>query len=384
MRNLKSLLLVLCVPILSNCGFEETERIRVIDVTKVLYQPREISLSHLASDVEYIQLETTENSLINKRLRLFANEDNIVAISYRQILVFERKTGRFLREISNYGRNPGSYMSTIDVLPFEEETNTIYARGNSKKLEFSLKGDLKNEIVTPENSFTTAKINDENYVGYALNYNGNEKVKLVIFDSLGNVIQTFPNYLVAPKSKSIHVYKPNGWFYKYNSQLYFCEQFNDTLFHITAEGISPRYVLSRGKFSPPYNKQTVGFPMSEYFMYNHIYESERFLFYTFDFEKEKHTAVFDKSNMEVMVGDYSQSDGSGFTNDMAGFFPMKISSINNNNELIGFLEAHEIIQWFDDNPQLVKELPKELRTYQKMSESDNPVVIIAKLSTTEQ
>lgn len=361
-----------------SCGVKDNEKIKVVDLTQTLKEPLKISLSDIASDIEYIQLESTEASLITKDVTFFANDDYIITISFRQMLLFDRKTGQFLREISHYGRDPGSYNGTIKVLPFNEEANTVYASGGSKKLEFSLNGDLIDQIDLPPNAYTTAKIDEERYVGFVLFF-GNDKTKLEVFDSKGEVVKSYPNYQSAPKPRSLKVYKPNGWFYRNSTQLIFCEQFNDTLFHVTADNINPRFILYRGKYKPPYEKHTIGFPLQDYFMFTSIYESDNYLFYSFDYQEERRTAVYSKDNNKILLGDYLSPNGSGFMNDIDNFSSVILSSINSQNELVGFVTAYDVVKWFEDNPDLAIGLPDKLNDFKSMKDTDNPVVIVAKL-----
>jgi hypothetical protein len=372
-------ILVSCLLTFSCSNVKNNEKIKAIDLTQTLNEARKISLSDIANHVEYIRLETDKPSLISKDASFYANDSYIIAISFRRILLFNRKNGSFVREISNYGKNPGSYKSTLNVLPFDEEANTVYALSGNKKLEFSLDGSLSNQLKLPPNVYTTARIDNINHIGYVPNFSGSEKTKLVVFNVKGDIEKDFPNYQSAPTPTGFNIYKPNGWFYQYNKQLYFCELFNDTLFHISSEKITPRFLLYRGKYSPPYEKQTVGFPKSDYFMFKSIYESDKFLFYSFMYGEESYTSVYDKDLDEVMVGDYFASSGSGFKNDLDNLFPINMSSINSQNELIGFSEAYNVVEWLDENPNRSVDLQNILEISRSLNSMDNPVVIIANL-----
>lgn len=71
--------------------------------------------------------------------------------------------------------------------------------------------------------------------------------------------------------------------------------------------------------------------------------------------------------------------GEGFENDLDNFFPMNYNFINSHNELIGYLEAYKIEQWFKDNPEKASQLPQHLREFKKLTEHDNPVVMIVRM-----
>ncbi len=70
---------------------------------------------------------------------------------------------------------------------------------------------------------------------------------------------------------------------------------------------------------------------------------------------------------------------SGFKNDIDGFMQFCPLSVNNNTkELVGSLRSKEILEWFEQNPDLAKKIPPDLRCFENISYADNPIVVIAK------
>lgn len=363
----------------SNIKETINKKLDVVDLTEVLKNPQKATISKIANVIEYIQLQTNEKSLISKDCKFYANGNYILAVAFRKMLLFDRKTGNFIREIGEYGKSPGSYRSTLGVLPFNETKNTINAGGSGKNFEFSLDGIMVNSVKLPPSTFTIASINENYFAGFVPNFAGNEKTKLNIFTADGTIIKTFPNHLTAPAPTGMIVHKPNGWFYRWDRKLFFYELFNDTLFHVTPNELIPKYVFDMGKYLPPYEKQTSHFQEDEYFMFKSIHESSGFLFYSFKYEKKYYTMVYDKVKKEVFKSDYFDENGSGFINDIDHAFPFIISGVNKNNELIGYTEAYEVVQWFEKNPDKFSKLPPHLMRLKNLKKMDNPIVIIAEL-----
>lgn len=71
---------------------------------------KERNLSDIAEKVEYIQLETTEQSLIGKMKNVLINNHSIYIIRpEREVLQFS-KNGKFLRKIGSIGKGPHEYI----------------------------------------------------------------------------------------------------------------------------------------------------------------------------------------------------------------------------------------------------------------------------------
>ncbi|MGV8091741.1 MAG: 6-bladed beta-propeller [Mangrovibacterium sp.] len=362
---------------------EKTSAPKHINLKEAFTNKKPIKASNIINTITYVRLESKKECMIGENTRIYATKNYLIGVGFRQLLLFDRETGKFIREIGKYGKGPGNYSSTDQVLPLNEERNTIYALSYGERKEYSLEGKLISSAKLPPLVFTSAEIDEKNSIGFIPNFSGNEKDKLVIFTAEGSIIQKFPNYLSASPPEGIIIWKPHGWFYKWNKQLYFYELFNDTLFHVTSTKLIPRFVFDMGKYQPPYEKQTsVKFSEQEsedYFIMKDIYESSGYLFYTFSVNKKSHIAIYDKKQKETLVNDYSGDLNTGLENDIDNFISLGLSSINNRDELIGFADAYKIVQWFQENPEKAAILPANLQRLKNMKETDNPVVMIAKL-----
>jgi len=47
------------------------------------------------------------------------------------------------------------------------------------------------------------------------------------------------------------------------------------------------------------------------------------------------------------------------------------------------MEAYEILEWFENNPEKAAKLPAHLKALSKLKEDDNPVVVIVKLKSSK-
>ena len=96
--------------------------------------------------------------------------------------------------------------------------------------------------------------------------------------------------------------------------------------------------------------------------------------------RKNYTAIYDKNKRTTVVKDYSPESGIGLISNINDFVPLEFSSINEKDELICTMNALKIKQWFELNPQKFSQLPEYLRNLKNIQETNNPVIIIAKLN----
>jgi hypothetical protein len=382
MKKIPVLYLLLAF-IMTSCSQHESADIKsveIINLKEAFANRKSITINDISINFEYVRLETKDECLTGTRLAVYSSDQYLIAIDRKKILLFDRKDGKFIREIGHMGNGPGEYSRTYNVMPFNEGKNIVYAGRNKKRYGYTLDGQLKDTLSIPELVSEIGNIDDNIFAAFKPDYQGGEKSKIIIFNHKDSLLKTFPNYLSAPKTLSVFAWNPNSWFYKLNKQLYFYQLFNDTLFHIKANSITPGYVFNMGPYSPPYEMKTSPkFEPDKYFVMKTIQESSKYLFCSFNFNKKNYTAIFDKDKRTTVVNDYSPESGHGFINNINNFVPLEFSSINEKDELICTMDAFKITQWFEANPEKVKQLPDYLKTLMDIKETNNPVIIIAKL-----
>lgn len=97
-----------------------------IDVRDAIIQNDLISIKDDVKQIEYIPLETTNESLISNPLALCMNQDYIFVYNGKnnKILQFDR-TGKFIKQIASYGNGPGEYRS-VSVLAIGKDNDQLY------------------------------------------------------------------------------------------------------------------------------------------------------------------------------------------------------------------------------------------------------------------
>ena len=167
------LLLLLLQGIVSCKPSHEDSILPVIDLNRE-YPVKRMDIHEMA-DVEYIPLETTDNSLIST-LAYTAVSDKYIVIGeakFFEIFLFDRQ-GKFIRKIGRRGNGPGEYLAFHDMdVDFDKEEVYIYSLGNIQKMwVYSLNGkflrDFKYEVSKKRLDLKRIDNYDENFL---LTYN---------------------------------------------------------------------------------------------------------------------------------------------------------------------------------------------------------------------
>jgi hypothetical protein len=317
-----------------------------------------------------------------------------------QILLFDRKTGKFIREIGKQGRGPDEYQ-VYSYIPFNSDKREIYALGPSRQiLVYDLSGKIIDrisppiwkDIGIPENDeifrhFQTIYVQYYNtlvpniFVGYVRNNSGTEKRKVVLFSKDG-YLKVFPNHLIYKREDWRQFWHPPGQFakfYKWNNELNFIEAFCDTLYHITKDRLIPRYYFNFGRFNPPYTKQPdimLQKHWYEYFFIINICENQDYIFFTFDLKKETYLAFIEKGTKNATICKIGSSGISALKDDINGLMDVIPQSFTPNNEMVFVIKPMELINWLKEDPQNSILLQQSQPWLKEINEFSNPIIAV--------
>ncbi|MCG6189349.1 DUF4934 domain-containing protein [Maribellus maritimus] len=372
-----------------------------VGISEAFGQDVNVNISEIAEGkIEYVALDSDKKHLLAQNPDFYLNGNEIIAFAQNQIYVFDRTSGKFLREIGHYGNDPGGYKKVVQTFPFDEGKKLVYTSGWDPKsyYRYSADGSFSDKVTAysidkegdiMDNVFgeivtSIAPLNDTSFVGYVWNIDGKQEAKLIVFNENNHRIKIFPQYNHFDydiKRDGISVYGWNAKYYQLDNQLHFYERFTDTVYTVSMDTLLPKFVLNSGETSTTnatdYTKSKGEVP---FLPIENVFESNRYLFFKIrkpkeNFESEYYYGYFDKKSQITKV---SNSIG-GFENDINNFIPFRFVSSNQNDEIIGFNEAYEVKLWFDENPEKRALLSPELQKLKTIKETDNPVVMIVKL-----
>jgi hypothetical protein len=404
METSRNLLIAFLIIFLISCSTKEKRRNNVIyevKISEVFQENQDVKLSEITDgEIEYIQLDSEKEHLLAQNPQFYLSGNEIFAFAKQQIFVFDRLTGKYLREIGHYGNDPGGYNKVPESFVFDEEKKLIYTSGWDTKnyFRYSVDGSFYDKVIAysidkegdiMKNIFgeivtSIAPLNDTCFVGHVWNIDGKQEAKLIVFNENNHRIKIFPQYKRFDydiNRDGISVFSWNAKYYQLDEQLFFFERFTDTIFTASVDTLQPKFVLHSGTTE---NANATEYTKNkgdvEYLPVENVFESNRFLFFKVrkqldNFESEDYYGFFDKTNQSTRVSKNTE----GIENDLDNFIPFKFISANQNNEIVSFLEAYEVKLWFEQNPGKAADLSPNLQKLKNIKENDNPVVMIAKL-----
>ena len=377
--------------------------LREIEIKTNLSYIQKVNLSTVASNIEYCVLENDKKCLVTPEMSIYCSKDYIVTIGLQRpsqgvCYVFERKTGKFVRQISSQGRGPGEYLETISSF-WDGDKEQICMWNGNKYLFYNLNGTLSHQI----NRFSQRTMggfvaHKDYYAGYVKNLYGNATIRLAFYDKSGILIDSIPNYRCWERTKSTPLSGSlDHWLYVFNDNLYFKELYCDTLYQIKDFMLHPCYIFNTGGLTVPYEMQTGGgrydvlaqIRGGEYDRYEKyvniikILEDNKHLYFEIEYRKQIYPAIYDKieDKLQIMppvsipqnMKDVAQLFG--FENDLDGGLPFWPQHIISDKEMMCVYTAEELLEL--DISKITDEKLKNVLN--SMNEESNPVITIVTL-----
>jgi hypothetical protein len=337
-----------------------------------------INSNEFISSVKYIPLETSPNCLIGASPKINATEKYfIISDNQNHCYLFDRFTGKFIREIGHYGKDPGGYRSNRGF--FNEMTSTMFFTGwKGDLLKYSLEGKYMGSISIPNfnDGFTDSYIPDRfEYLDNNLivcniiNTNGLLKTLLLIFDENGKEIKTIPNR--KPKIEhTLSISIGDVKYFHYKNKLYFNEYCNDTIFNVSLKSTEPYLIMDREKLIP--TRENRG-KANDIIQTTAFFETDKFFLITLWIRgSNDNLAFYNKSTSKLKVCRFETE----FKNNTDGFVTFLPRAIYND-ELIGIIQQQEISLWAESNSSVKDKLPKELKDLTLKDPTDNPTIVVA-------
>lgn len=361
-----------------------SQEVTNINIVKELDKFEPVECSDFIIDFDYITLKTNDSILIDDNPNVSIYNQFVIIRTSKNCFLFDRFSGEFIREIGRYGKGPKEFMSTRGLI--NPNTEKVYFLGwNSNFLEYDLNGEFIKSIKIPnyKDDFETPSFPtnftyyNHDLVCYFSNLIGTEKKLLQIFNNDGKEIYTFSNSNIFPKSR-FTLTTNESHFYHYKSNLFFKENYNDTIYRVGKEGLISEIILYTGKYKKPYESKWWAIAQEHNFEFItpfDIIETDSYVFFKFYFKAKRRFGVYEKEKKQLKITDFEE----GISNDIDGFIPFIPMGISDKGELIGKIDAYIIKQWFTDNPTKATNLPIQLQKLKSVKETDNPIIVIANI-----
>ena len=383
---MKAFILVFFGLILFSCDNEKNSTIRTIDV--VASYPEIKNLSEIATDINYLPLETRPEALMRFVNNLKVTDTKYYINTVLELLCFD-KSGKFLYKLDQQGRGPKEYvyLTDYDINPGkkqvmvltsgklifynENDTGFLYSKAIDLKLrpgycDFIPGQDnvlLSFSASTGENKFQCVVINQQgDTLSKKLNYNAFKRIsKVQMGFSIDNVI------IRNDETLRIKGFLTDTMFTISNDY-----RFTPYMILNTADkGITTDFLAN----VPPPDMNS-GSPAAAFLMLSEILETERLLLYRYYFQKQGYWVVYDKSS-----GETSQFDSKVLLkDDISGGLNIE-PKFCYDGMLYSWTDALKFKEYMSKNAAIQNDLKKperaaELRKIaEKIKEDDNHILI---------
>lgn len=399
-------LLTACSPSVQN---EKAEG--QIDVLLAFENLTELKVSHLGKTIRYVPLETTDSSLV-VGVQVGLLDDKILIASgnrtERHCFLFDRESGKFIREIAQDGQGPKDYSLPFPIV-HPVTKNLHFRRYVGKLLEYNQEGEYLGEISMDKiysRSITPFVTESEVFV-----YEGNTAAKpningcLYQYDKTTERMDTIAVFLQKEnleekKIKGMKSYSGtdkyglfgyNGKFmFEYmdgtkvfypskfdvlwssGKDVYFREVFSDTIFRIKDKTLEPARIFNLGERHFPVERHGKSEGTKDYLTVTYVMETSDKIYFQCveDMYGAFHVynGLYWKENDEVIMG---QGD---FTDDLTNFIPFRPIVHTEKGEFAGILKVEQIQEWLEEHPEV--KLEGALAPLKDLAFDANPVVVI--------
>jgi hypothetical protein len=367
-----------------------------IPFAEIVNHPQEISLSSIASKVNYIPLETSTRSLVGEIIEICLTKDYIFIQHRRSPLLMQfDRNGKFIRNIGKTGKGPGEY-TLIRCFSIDEKNRIVFIQENWRKeiLQYSFDGMYLGSLRYNDEFVKIAFAGKEEFVCFKEPVRGSEKYVFNILKA-DEVLPLVKNYCFwdfqAPFEYG-RFYSGRKTFYKYNDQLHLKGWYNDTIYKYNAGKVKPtiHIDLKEHKLPDDLRPERVGARIiSSQYHWTSVSESNRFVFIyysSYDPPQGQKALInglvyYDKKSNQGYALQPS-SDYTGFENDLDNGPAFKPFFTNDSISLC-FIEAPDFMEAISSAKHSVSsDRAAENQAENKfphVRENDNPILMVVKL-----
>ncbi len=391
-----------------------------IDVAAAFANPVELSASDYFSEVRYVPLETTEQGLVGSGADIQCFGDKLVVTTrQKQCLLFDARTGRFIRSIGHIGNDPeGNKSVSCWIDPF---SLTLHLEGwNGDWQQYDNQGAYMGKTAFPvQRSIGTAfmPVDAQTVAVYQPGFLRGHGDSLFFFRD-GREVKRMTAYRgdqdIAPFDQSsilgisvMHGDNPYGlWgpaamtgamvfdlkddakgvffdgvthLWRLGEALYCKHDQTDTIFQVKDMTLIPVRVFSLGAYHWPVEERfTKEADLAIYI--SHILESEDLMVFRLSHrmlsteDVQTYTAMYDKHSGQLKINGFAD----GIRDDVSYFLPLQPRCVSPSGEYVGLLPAADVSAWFEEHPDRIASLPKEVQQLKQVEEEDNPVIVFMK------
>lgn len=227
-----------------------------INYEELLLNKKTIGLNQIATNVEYIQLETNDDCVIAQNPNYYFTDSLIFVAQEKSVFKFSIK-GKFLGKVASNGRGPNEVADAIGSIWLVPGKSEFIAQDYARKklLYFSYAGIVVKTIKYPPQLGKIIFTNDRNYITYNSGSGGNNKYIFRLTNDRNDTISVVDNYNYWENNSTFasNLTGPNKLFYYIRNRVFLKSIYNDTVYYVSSNKILPSYFIDLGKYKLPEN-----------------------------------------------------------------------------------------------------------------------------------
>ena len=408
----KSLLLMLLVAVLGGCTSPSKEQTAVtgIDVLTAWENLSGLECSRLGQNIRYVPLETNDSSLIGNNYNIHLLKNHILVETDNRALLFDRRTGKYLRQIGHRGDDPKGYLD--NVCHVHRHSEDLYFPRHDKLVGYNLQGEYLGTVSFPAGtSFESCYplLTDTTvwaYQGGSVGSSGNTLIYSSSRDGIKTDSIVLPGTLEpfdAADIASISVFKGNSamkftglmgynglilieWkddrksliaphypaLWQQGEEVCFREAFSDTVFSVERNVLEPRCVFETGDRHFPVERKGQKEGTARYLTVTYVMETPQLIYFQCAKDlynkAELFNGVYRKEDNAVWMSRASE----GFTDDLTFFLPFHPEACDKQGAFASLVQVGDIQEWQEEYG--TAGLPDE--SLKHLKDDDNPVCVI--------
>ncbi|MDP3452958.1 MAG: 6-bladed beta-propeller [Bacteroidales bacterium] len=387
---------------------EKTKNLRIIDLAGNVGKTSVVNLSEIAESVDYIPLETNDESLLAPPLTYlnFVNGKLYIRQFQTEIKIFNQD-GSFVKVFNKQGRGPQEYEFLSDFY-IDLLTNNLLVYTHKKLSEYNINGDFVRRISLYQKDEISI-FGSNKYFKIEENLNlvtfskYKSKYSSCVTDSLFNVLY-YINYSDKDISTRLNIEKQinflTPYFYKFRDSVRIFNGYGENILSVSnSKGVDTSFILNYGEYH--YRNFNLNVRNSNNLPFIHryrsVYESSNYLFMQFfmgslphkpkiilRYEREKNekkvelpitASLFNKKTGQFQYVDQPEINQFGFVDDFEGGPAIWPNYISEQDFMVTIIDAYKFIQ----HAQTHKVSDKFKKIADGLKETDNPVVVLVKL-----
>jgi hypothetical protein len=370
---------LVCIFLIISCKPNKNGSTQTINLTKGLKNDRKINLSEIATNIEYIPLETTENSYIgNIKQVKFCNGFIFILDSKAKVIQIFNKKGEYINKINKCGKGPGEYLNPYGLEVDKNDTSIFIFDRSYKLIKYSFKGELVKEwMLTETNSLAFTALNDSFFV-FLTTYPRNafnDGYHLSVYNNDFKLLDRFIKKDILDKENAFSMSVTGNFILEhYCDTLTYWEQKQDIVYKIVDnKAIYPQYKIIYPN-PMPLNGKSV-----DKVKYNSLFgfiETYNYMFFWGNYNNAPFRTVYSKKTKQIVTISLKYADqlNYGFINDIDGGYPFYPDNATSDGKLFCVFSLFELKQFLaKKNNTKTKVISEQKRTeLMKLIEMSKP------------